>query len=1126
MDPDGLCTLIHTLVRQGLPIELKNAKVVVIGKPGKRDLTNPKSYRCISLLSNIAKLTENIIAQYLTLEGESNGWWHRTQFGSRPGRNTSDALMWLKSEVAKNRRQNMNTALIMTDVAAAFPGTQPSTVLRTLAPLIDPLIYRWIQNWFTNRSISMTLDGLVGEQTESRCWIPQGSRLSPVLFGLVCASTLQALPEGSSYVDDCSWAIPFSSPRQLQRDSSRLLDAVKEQFEGHGLLLDTGKLEVAFISKNTRTSKRFREESKKWKVEWGGKILTLQGTTRWLGFYLDPFLNWRSHVQIRIQQALFRQQRVSRFMQQWGIKRQLARTVAWSTSMSTGAYGIEGIWEGQPWIVNEFHRLTARIGQDVAGTLRSTKKDDAIREAGTPPTRAALDRRTDRHFIRLVSNSVQHPCQSYIEGWDQLDDEPDTMDSWLRRSSEGWWSRGQKIEHTTPVPILYTPWIDRSSGGAETDTGHEVHLYTDGSYRETAGYGWTLRDSKGYEVNCGSGSLGKNQTAYDAEVAAIEEGIKAVSKSQQAFNHLSIFADSTSAIARVKHNKTGPGQSRATKVIRHIQRLKAQGKTTSRDWVQGHNNDPGNDRADELAGQAAELPPPLLANAVSIAWMRQTVSDQYSATANIELRETGKHTITPPPPKKSALDKGPNSEARAVAQLRTNHWVSGVYLKRIKKRSHDGCWFCEPSHNSQDTPRMTRTHVLLRCVAFEEFRRETWTDPLTGEFTRPSSIGQSWLRRSSEGLWSRGQKIEHTTPLPILYTPWIDRSSGGAETDTGHEVHLYTDGSYRETAGYGWTLRDSKGYEINCGSGSLGKNQTAYDAEVAAIEEGIKAVSKSQQAFKHLSIFSDSTSAIARVKHNKTGPGQSRATKVIRHIQRLKAQGKTASIDWVQGHNNNPGNDRADELAGQAAELPPPRLANAVSIAWMRQTVSDQYTATANIELRETGKHTITPPPPKKSALDKGPNSEARAVAQLRTNHWVSGVYLKRIKKRSHDGCWFCEPSHNSQDTPRMTRTHVLLRCVAFEEFRRETWTDPLTGEFTRPSSIGQLLGNPRWEKRLLKFLQRTKIGRIGPDLIDDEVRRVTRYEGWTDLVPDERSIDRGEQVADHILDTIVVRQT
>jgi hypothetical protein len=121
--------------------------------------------------------------------------------------------------------------------------------------------------------------------------------------------------------------------------------------------------------------------------------------------------------------------------------------------------------------------------------------------------------------------------------------------------------------------------------------------------------------------------------------------------------------------------------------------------------------------------------------------------------------------------------------------------------------------------------------------------------------------------------------------------------------------------------------------------------------------------------------------------------------------------------------------------------------------------------------------------------------------------------------------CWFFEPSDNSQDTPRMTRTHVLLRCVAFEEIRHERGTDPLTGEFTRPLFIGQLLGNARWEQRLLTFLERTNIRRIGPDLIDDEIRRVTRHEGWTDIVPDDRSID-GVQVAAHILDTIVVRRT
>jgi hypothetical protein len=144
IDPEGLCYLTNLLITQGLPKELKTAKVVVIGKPGKKDMSNPKSYRSISLLSNVAKLTEKAVAQYLTLEGEVHGWWHPYQFGSRPGRNTTDALMWLKAVVEKHRKENMNTALIMTDVAAAFPGTRPSTVLRTLAPMVDPKIYRWI----------------------------------------------------------------------------------------------------------------------------------------------------------------------------------------------------------------------------------------------------------------------------------------------------------------------------------------------------------------------------------------------------------------------------------------------------------------------------------------------------------------------------------------------------------------------------------------------------------------------------------------------------------------------------------------------------------------------------------------------------------------------------------------------------------------------------------------------------------------------------------------------------------------------------------------------------------------------------------------------------------------------
>jgi hypothetical protein len=148
------------------------------------------------------------------------------------------------------------------------------------------------------------------------------------------------------------------------------------------------------------------------------------------------------------------------------------------------------------------------------------------------------------------------------------------------------------------------------------------------------------------------------------------------------------------------------------------------------------------------------------------------------------------------------------------------------------------------------------------------------------------------------------------------------------------------------------------------------------------------------------------------------------------------------SISWIKGHNGNTGNDRADALAGRAAEdiQHSTSSSHQLSIAWMNQKVSESYSEAATLELRDRGKHTIIPPPPKKSAMDKARNREARISSQLRTNHWLSGVYLKRIGKRAHAGCWFCEDRYDHIQPPTMTRTHVLLHCATFEAVRREVY--------------------------------------------------------------------------------------
>jgi hypothetical protein len=46
--------------------------------------------------------------------------------------------------------------------------------------------------------------------------------------------------------------------------------------------------------------------------------------------------------------------------------------------MSTAAYSVEAIWEGQKWLADGFDKLTKAIGRAVAGTFSSTVKSSTV----------------------------------------------------------------------------------------------------------------------------------------------------------------------------------------------------------------------------------------------------------------------------------------------------------------------------------------------------------------------------------------------------------------------------------------------------------------------------------------------------------------------------------------------------------------------------------------------------------------------------------------------------------------------------------------------------------------------------------------------------------------------------
>jgi hypothetical protein len=138
----------------------------------------------------------------------------------------------------------------------------------------------------------------------------------------------------------------------------------------------------------------------------------------------------------------------------------------------------------------------------------------------------------------VITNSDKHPYKNYLDKWDQ-DQEFGSLGRWLTLSSDGLWVRGQHVEQTQPLALHFADWLNADESSEHNDKG-SLHLYTDGSFRTCAALGWTLRDSSDQEIDSGSGSLGPFWTAFNGEAAAIENGISALLRCRQPFNHVTV----------------------------------------------------------------------------------------------------------------------------------------------------------------------------------------------------------------------------------------------------------------------------------------------------------------------------------------------------------------------------------------------------------------------------------------------------------------------------------------------------------------------------------------------------------------------------------------------------------
>lgn len=192
-----------------LPSQWKEAKIIMIPKPGKRLLL--ENLRPISLTSCVGKVLEHVILTRLHRHMNDNDLFPNTMIGFRSKLSPQDIMIQLKHQIIDgDKSSRLDTkAILGLDLTKAFDNVTHEAILNQLAQLqVGHRAYNYVKNFLTGRTATITIGGLQSPIIHfGSKGTPQGSVLSPFLFNVALLGlppALASIPnlKHSLYADD------------------------------------------------------------------------------------------------------------------------------------------------------------------------------------------------------------------------------------------------------------------------------------------------------------------------------------------------------------------------------------------------------------------------------------------------------------------------------------------------------------------------------------------------------------------------------------------------------------------------------------------------------------------------------------------------------------------------------------------------------------------------------------------------------------------------------------------------------------------------------------------------------------------------------------------------------------
>ena len=299
------------------PTNYKIAKVIPLHKGKEAPMSQPKSYRPISILPVVSKVIERVVQTQITSYMNSADLFHQNHHAYRSFHSTTTAMLSMHDAWIEAAERGLHAAVVMIDMSAAFDVVDIPILLQKCKILnFSTEALKWLESYLTQRQQKVYIGGHFSSTISLEAGVPQGSIVGPLLYtiytldfpdvvhqedcphkheeNLVKFRTMCTECGGiCCYADDSTYILSAETTEELSTQLEIKFQVMSNYLTENRLCINSDKTHL--LSMSTRQKKR-NNNLPPLTLNTGNKIITTSRTETLLGFKIHESMGFSEHI--------------------------------------------------------------------------------------------------------------------------------------------------------------------------------------------------------------------------------------------------------------------------------------------------------------------------------------------------------------------------------------------------------------------------------------------------------------------------------------------------------------------------------------------------------------------------------------------------------------------------------------------------------------------------------------------------------------------------------------------------------------------------------------------------------------------------------------------------------------